>query len=112
MNAQNLLIKLNVNKKEKKEIMSIEEKVNYLVVPIGFMRVFNVGFILSLQSIDKNNMIKCVIENKFFDILKDKIDYIDFKKEYLKQQGKVLFKIKLKENLSKEEENKIKSFFD
>lgn len=110
MKATPVIVKINVNKNERKEIISITDPVNYVVVEGGIFKVFNVGYIENLKLLDDDNNIECFIEDKFISILRDKIDYIDFKKEY-KKQGKIVFKIKLKHKLSKIEEEEINSHF-
>lgn len=112
MKETNVLIKMNINKNEKKEILNIKDNINYLVVKVGLFNLFNVGYIKDLKLLDKKNNIECIIDDKFVSILKDKIDYINFKKEYQKQQGKVVFEIKLKKMLDKNEEKEFKSHFE
>ena len=81
MKATPVIVKMNVNKNERKEIIGITDPVNYLVVEGGIFRVFNVGYIENLKSLDDDNRIECFIEDKLISILRDKIDYIEFKKE-------------------------------
>ena len=111
MSATTLSVKLNINKKEKKTLLSLNQKMNYVVINIGIFQSFVVGRVVDVNSISTTNEVECEIEDKFMEILKDRIDYLDFKQEYLTKQGRIVFQIKLKKYLSLEEMELWRSMF-
>lgn len=112
-NVETILVKLNLSKKEKKEVMAFKQGQNVFVAcRLSMFRIFHVGMIENIHSMSNDGYISISMKKHFAKYFKDNIDYLDFKREYLKQKDQIVFEIKLKNSFNVEETKKLISYFE
>lgn len=105
-----MLIKLNINKKELKELKQKQGKKAIVVLKTGLFYRFEIGKIDDFQ-IENEKECRVKLNERFEKLIKDKgIDYLNYLSVY-EDRGNFVFEVKTKEALTKKEIKEIHDYF-
>lgn len=105
-----MLIKLNINKKELKELKQKQGRKAIVVLKTGVFYRFEIGKIDDFQ-VENKKECRVKLNERFEKLIQDKgIDYLNYLSIY-EDRGSFVFEVKTKEALTKKEIKEIHEYF-